>query len=474
MSDARRPGWWRPVDDWQVCMLALVTVLGVWSVGRWWLLAMAAGSLVAVLRQVGVPLRRDLVVAAFVLLSVGGAVSARSWAAAVPRTLGSFQGWATLESDPESFGVGVRAVLDIEGQRFDATVYGAGRRRLQARQAGERIEVQGVRQLGKAPWARRAQVRHVVGDLTVQRVGAWSEGTELSMASNRLRIALRTSADGSMSDDQAALFTGLVIGDDTRQPDTMIDDFRMSGLSHLTAVSGQNVAFVLAVVGVGLRRLPRWSRLAATVGVIAWFVVLTRVEPSVLRAGTMAALSAVAFALGRERTATRTLGLALIMLVLIDPLLVWSVGFWLSVGATFGVSAIAPLVESRLHGPAWLTAPLSITIGAQIGVLLPSWLVFHRMPVVGIGANLLAVPIAGFVMLYGIPAGLLAALTPSIFDGLVMWPATVGTRWVSTVASLAARAEPHGLVAVLCWALQLAALAAVWQRPVQLVVDERS
>ena len=193
-------------------------------------------------------------------------------------------------------------------------------------------------------------------------------------------------------------------------------------------------------------------------------MVLTRVEPSVLRAGTMAAMSAAAFALGRERTATRTLGLAVIVLVLIDPLLVWSVGFWLSVGATFGVSAIAPVIEPRLRGPRWLAAPLAITLGAQAGVLLPAWLVFHRMPVVGVGANLLAVPVAGFVMLYGIPAGLLAALTPSVLDGVVMWPAMVGTRWVSTVASLAARVEPTGPTAVLCWAGQLAVVVAIWRR----------
>jgi competence protein ComEC len=365
------------------------------------------------------------------------------------------------------FGPGVKVVVQIEGERFDASVYGAGRRRLLERQAGERVEVVGERQLATGPWARRAQVRHVVGDLDVDRVGAWTEGTELSIASNRLRGALRVSAEATMPADQAALFTGLVIGDDTRQPATMIDDFRSSGLSHLTAVSGQNVAFVLAVVGVVLRSLPRWTRLAATIGVIAWFVVLTRVEPSVLRAGTMAALSAFAFALGRERTATRTLSVATIMLVLIDPLLVWSVGFWLSVGATFGVSAIAPLLEPRLRGPRWLAVPLSITVGAQVGVLLPTWLVFHRMPVVSIVANLLAVPVAGFVMLYGIPAGLLAAATPSVLDGLVMWPAAAGTRWVSTVAGLAARAEPGGLTAIGCWVAQLLVLIAVWRRPVQ-------
>lgn len=477
-DDMLRQSWWRPVTDAHMGMLAVAAVVGVWSTGRWWVFVMVAAPLLVVLHQLHVRLRRDLVVAAMVLMTFGSIVSAHAWTSAQPRTLGNFQGWATLVTDPAPLGFGARVVMQIEGQRFDATVYGSARRRLQARQAGDRVEVVGQRMLATGVWARRAQVRHVVGDMAIDRIGGWAPGTALSVASNRLRDALRVSAESAMAPDQAALFTGLVIGDDTRQPATMIDQFRSSGLSHLTAVSGQNVAFVLAVVGIGLRALPRWSRLAATWAVVAWFVVLTRVEPSVLRAGTMAVMSATAFALGRERTATRTLALAVLALVLIDPLLVWSVGFWLSVGATFGVCAIAPLIEPRLAGPRWLAAPLSITLGAQVGVLAPTWLVFHRMPALGVISNLLAVPVAGFVMLYGIPAGLLAAVTPgglpSVVDAAIMWPATAGTRWVSTVAALAAQAEPSGWAAVACWTVQLATLVAVWRRPLQVAPDDRS
>ena len=85
--------------------------------------------------------------------------------------------------------------------------------------------------------------------------------------------------------------------------------------------------------------------------------------------------------------------------------------------------------------------PLSVTLGAQVGVALPSWLVFHRLPLVSLPANLLAVPVAGFVMLYGIPAGLVSAVVPPLAP-LVMAPCAAGTRWVATVAYLAAGAEP--------------------------------
>ena len=156
----------------------------------------------------------------------------------------------------------------------------------------------------------------------------------------------------------------------------------------------------------------------------------------------------------------RLLFVTVMLLVVVDPLLVWSVGFWLSLGATFGVVAIAPLFEQRLRGPRWWTASLAVTLGAQVGVLVPSWLVFNRMPAVGIVANLLAVPVAGFVMLYGLPAALVASLLPAPVAVVLMAPASLGTRWVALVAEISARVEPTGTAAVFVWILQLAAV--VW------------
>ncbi len=86
--------------------------------------------------------------------------------------------------------------------------------------------------------------------------------------------------------------------------------------------------------------------------------------------------------------------------------------------------------------------PLGITLGAQIGVVVPSVLVFGRLPLVSIPANLLAVPVAGAVMLYGLPAALLAGAVPPLAP-VVMLPALVGTRWVDTVAQVAALVEPE-------------------------------
>lgn len=440
----------RSRDDGVIVLVAAVLVVGVW-LGAWWALL---GLPVALLLRPRT--ERVLCVVVIVVATVGSWLGARAWDSAQPRQLGEYTGWAQLVVDPAPFGSGLRATFEIEGERFDAWVYGPQRRKLLARQAGEYVWLRG-RRTELTSGARRAAVRHVVGRFTPSVISDVNAGSALSRASNRVRRTLRNVAENTMVSDDAALFTGLVVGDDARQRAEVIEAFRGAGLSHLTAVSGQNVAFVLAAALPLLRRLRPWWRWAATLGVIAWFMALTRFEPSVLRAGVMAMLAATAFVRGAQASPVRLLSLAVIVLVVLDPLLVWSVGFWLSVGATAGVCVLGPWLLNRLPGPLWLRAPLAVTLGAQVGVALPSVLVFQRLPFVSLPANLLAVPAAGFVMLYGLPAGPVAAGLPHPAQELVMLPAEWATHWVALVARVAYAVEPPPLWSAGCWLVALAA-----------------
>lgn len=450
-----------PFGDAQVAMVTLAAVVGVWSRSPGWVIAVALAA-VAVWR------RPAMLLVCLVVGLGGGWRSQVEWHAAFPRQTGDYTGWVTVVGDPAPFDSGLRVTIEVGGERFDAWVYGSPRRRLVDRQAGERVYVRGERRRTLSN-ERRAQIRHVVGRFDVDVVGDWHEGSPLYRTSTRVRTALRRAAESTMGLDDAALFTGLVIGDDARESPAMVTAFRSSGLSHLTAVSGENVIFVLAAASPLLRRLRPWWRWGATLALICWFMALTRFEPSVLRAGVMAMLGSSSFVLGRQQSVVRLLAWTVTILVLIDPMLVWSVGFWLSTGATAGVCVVAPPLAQRLPGPSWLRMPMSVTLGAQVGVALPSWLVFHRLPLVSLPANLLAVPVAGFVMLFGIPAGLLAALATPIAS-VVMAPCAAGSRWVSTVAYLAADAEPSPGWAVVGWIVVVCCVGALlirhrWRRP---------
>lgn len=417
--------------------------------GAWGATLLVAGAVTAIGgRRDPAPARVAAVVVVLAVLSVARAGAA--WDAAAPRALGPFTGWVTVMSDPQRFGSATRVVLEVEGERYEWWARGrAASTRATSWAVGERVRVAGERRALDADRAGRVAWQHVVGELEIEWAADVATGRPVDRASERVRGLIATAA-GHLPGDDGPLFRGLVIGDDRDQPDEMLDRFRASGMSHLTAVSGQNVAFVLAAAGPLLRRLRAGPRWVVTVGLIGWFVALTRFEPSILRAGAMAALAATAFALGRERAPFRLLCLAVGGLLLVDPLLVVSVGFWLSVGATAGVVTVGPWLSARLSGLGMVGAALGVTLGAQVGVLLPALLVFGRLPLVSVPANLLAVPVAGAVMLYGLPASLLAGAVPAVAP-VVMFPCRVGVRWVDRVAVLGERLEPGGAATWAGW-----------------------
>lgn len=391
-----------------------------------------------------------------VALAVAGVVrSDQSWASLTPDELGPYRGWVRIVDDPQPYRSSTRVIVEIERERFEIWSRGRVQRlRVGEWRGGEWVAMDGRRVGLDDERAARVAWQHVVGEFRLDWASDVDAGGPVARASNRVRAAIERAADQLPGDD-GALFRGLVVGDDRDQPREMIDRFRASGLSHLTAVSGQNVSFLLAAAGPMLRRLRPWMRWAATLGLIVWFVALTRYEPSIIRAGVMAGLSTTAFLLGRDRAPVRILAVAVTGLVLVDPLLVWSVGFWLSVGATLGVSAIGPWLAERIDRvdrTGIFALPIGVTIGAQIGVMIPAVLVFGRLPLVSIPANLLAVPVAGAVMLYGMPAGLVAGWIPPLAP-VLMFPARLGTRWVDTVAALGARLEPAPPAQFAGWAL---------------------
>jgi competence protein ComEC len=217
---------------------------------------------------------------------------------------------------------------------------------------------------------------------------------------------------------ERALMAGFLLGDTRELPRDVEEQFRAAGLTHLLAVSGANVAFVLALVRPVLRRLPLRAQLVAGLTVLVVFGTMTRWEPSVLRACAMAACSMTALYLGRPTAGIRVLALAVVVLVLADPFLVHSIGFLLSCGASAGIAVLAPAITARVPGPHWLREPLGVTLAAQIGVapvLIP---VFGSVPLAALPANLVAGPIAGPLTVLGLATGVAGGVVESWWPSL--------------------------------------------------------
>jgi competence protein ComEC len=227
---------------------------------------------------------------------------------------------------------------------------------------------------------------------------------------------------------------GLVVGDDREQTPETRDDFFGSGLAHLLAVSGQNVAFVLALVEPVVRRLDPRLRLMAVAAVLVVFATITRFEPSVLRATLMAGLAVFAATIGRPVAGVRVLALTVCALLVLDPFLVHSLGFGLSVCASAGIVLLAEPIARALPGPRGPAGALGVIVGAQVGVAPLLLTAFGGIPVAALPANLLAEPVAGLVMMWGASAGLVAGVLPEPLAELVHGPTSVALWWIAAVA----------------------------------------
>ena len=368
---------------------------------------------------------------------------------------GEYQGFATVMSDPRNIGAATRITIEIDSDRFVVYAYGRPAWRLAGAKVGEQIFVRGQRQAFERGDESRWIAQHIKGKFQIELVGE-----QKLVAAPLLRSAQRVRdlvSRGAQSFDFAdrTLFTGLVIGDDTQQPESMIDAFRKSGLAHLVAVSGQNVSFILAALSPLLSRLKNRFRIFATIGVLVWFVVITRVEPSVVRAATMAGLAFLSVAAGRPTRTMRLIAVTVLVTVIVDPLLAWSVGFFMSVGATCGLCLGAAPLARIIRRPKWLAQLIGATVAAQLGVMPVVILIFGLPSATGIIANVLAVPIAGLVMLFGLPmalcAGLIVDLGLEKLAMILMWPIQVGVRWVWWVAEIFARLKFDGMANLALW-----------------------
>ena len=368
---------------------------------------------------------------------------------------GEYQGFATVMSDPRNIGAATRITIEIESNRFVVYAYGRPAWRLAGAKVGEQIFVRGQRQAFERGDESRWIAQHIKGKFQIELVGEQRlVAAPLLRSAQRVRDLVSRGAQSFNFADRT-LFTGLVIGDDTQQPESMIDAFRKSGLAHLVAVSGQNVSFILAALSPLLSRLKNRFRIFATIGVLVWFVVITRVEPSVVRAATMAGLAFLSVAAGRPTRTMRLIAVTVLVTVIVDPLLAWSVGFFMSVGATCGLCLGAAQLARIIRRPKWLAQLIGATVAAQLGVMPVVILIFGLPSATGIIANVLAVPIAGLVMLFGLPmalcAGLIVDLGLEKLAMILMWPIQVGVRWVWWVAEIFARLKFDGMANLALW-----------------------
>ncbi|HEU4737077.1 MAG TPA: ComEC/Rec2 family competence protein [Solirubrobacterales bacterium] len=260
-----------------------------------------------------------------------------------------------------------------------------------------------------------------------------------------------------MAAREAALARGFVLGEDDRIDAATVEDFRRAGLSHLLAVSGQNVLLLalLAMPLLAILGMPLRTRLVWIVAAIAVYVPLAGGGPSIVRAGVMGALGLLATLAGRRGSRLHALAIAAVVTLAIDPGIGADVGWQLSFAAVLGIlalatplrTAIASRVGSRGVGGV-LAEGVAVTVAATLATAPLIAFHFGELSTVTLVANLLVLPAVApamwlgmLVSLAGQVPGFPAAVPNALAAPLLAYIAAVASwcgrpRWASLEVNL--------------------------------------
>ena len=246
----------------------------------------------------------------------------------------------------------------------------------------------------------------------------------------------------------------LLLGNRDNLPDDLLEDFRVTGASHLLAISGLHMTVVLGIVlavsswVVGRRRqFYLMPPLAAMWG----YALLAGMPPSATRAAIMGTVFLAAFALGRPRSVLPALGLAAAVMVAVDPGVLSAVSFQLSFAAMAGIAALAEPIAARVRAvfgdrPGGTSRPLvqfaassaAMTTAATVATLPLVAFHFERVSLVGLPATLVTLPVMPLVLAAHGAAGL-AGLVSDALAQPFGWFAWVTTAYLTGVVGLIAR-----------------------------------
>lgn len=283
--------------------------------------------------------------------------------------------------------------------------------------------------------------RHAVGSFQVGDIEGFN--TDAPLWRGGVETMRRWVLGGTrwMPAPDSGLLAGFLVGD-TRVLDPGVDaDFKASGLTHLLAVSGSNVAFVLALTNGMRRRLSTRADAIASLVIVVMFAAITRAEPSVMRASAMAGIAVVTDLRGQRATGRRALGWAVAVLVLADPFLIWSIGFILSATASAGILWWSSPIVERVPGPAWVAEGLGVTAAAQLATTPVMLVAFGDIPVVSMLSNLLAGPLAEVLTTLGIVDGIAATALGThvpFVAAMLQLPVMVLSMTIRMIASVSA------------------------------------
>ena len=213
--------------------------------------------------------------------------------------------------------------------------------------------------------------------------------------------------------EQLGILLGMIIGDTFYISEEIIDSFKTSGITHLLAVSGSNVAYVIILSKFLFDKIfgKSFSNIIS-IFMIILFVLISGASPSVVRAGIMAIILIISEILARQPDTKSTIAITASIILLYNPFIICDVGFILSFGGTLGIVALNTKIidifnkkflifaENKIFK--YIIETLSVTLAAQIILVPVMWYYFNTISFISITTNLLVAPYTGIITILGL------------------------------------------------------------------------
>jgi competence protein ComEC len=223
----------------------------------------------------------------------------------------------------------------------------------------------------------------------------------------KIKSKVREVMSGNLPQSHAALLSAMVLGDRTQLPESLAQKLNLSGVRHMTSISGMHISILTAVLMSFLLGLGLWKKQAfwVTVIFISFFILFTGFQAPAVRSGIMGICFLMSQYLGRQNSSLRTILFSGALMLFLNPLvLVFDVGFQLSFLALLGILLLSPVFEKwlgRIPNKFQIRTILAMSLGAQIFTLPILVFNFGQFSLVAPFANILIVPALSYIMVLG-------------------------------------------------------------------------
>lgn len=224
---------------------------------------------------------------------------------------------------------------------------------------------------------------------------------------------------------------GIVFGDDAiPPPDTIKNSFINSGLLHILAASGMNVAFIYSFwfIILGLFRIPYKPRVVSGMFLIVLYTLMTGLGPSVVRAALMLLFVLIGKLIDRDTYSVSLLSFVAVLMLIYNPAYINDVSFQMSFLVTLGLLTSANVFSDKLTNvPDWVKTPILIPLVAQIWIAPIQMFYFNTFSLYSILANISTVCLLSIISFGGFVSSILAVITPiadfvcKIFDFFMIY-----------------------------------------------------